>query len=163
MIDWGANAVARRAVGVKADNALNPLAAAFLRIASLGEFGLARCREASLAQLMTYLCGVEVSRDRISNARRRGRAPQAMRGSFAAIPLADEDFVRRLYRARPQALSALLQLLQPASGAQQRLQEIIVEEDEAEIERNEIEWLERTRHAVEEDVRSPQDMTVLFS
>jgi hypothetical protein len=151
MIDWESNAVARRAVGVKADNALNPLAAAFLRIASLGEFGLARGREASLAQLMTYLCGVEVSRDRISNARRRGRDPQAMRGSFAAIPLAAEGFVRRLYRTRPAALSALLQLLQPASAGWRRVQQIIVEEDELEIERSEIEWLERTHHAMEDD------------
>ena len=148
---------------MKADNALNPLAAAFLRIASLGEFGLARSPEASLAQLMTYLCGVEVSRSRISNARRRGRNPQAMAGSFAAIPLEAEEFVRRLYRTRPLALSALLQLLRPASAAWRRLQEIVVEEDEVEIERTEIEWLERTRHAVEDDERSPQNMPVHFS
>ena len=89
--------------------------------------------------------------------------PKRCAGAFAAIPLADEGFVRRLYRARPQALSALLQLLQPASAAQRRLHEIVAEEDEMEIKRNEIEWLERTRHAVEEDVRSPQNMIVLFS
>jgi hypothetical protein len=163
MTDWEANAIARRAVGVKADNVLNPLAAAFLRIASLGEFGLARSREASLVQFMTCLCGVEVSRSRISNARRRGRNPQAMAGSFAAIPLEAEEFVRRLYRTRPLALSALLQLLRPASAAWRRLQEIVVEEDEVEIERTEIEWLERTHHAVEDDERPPQNMPVHFS
>ena len=163
MIDWEANAVSRRAVGVKADNALNPLAAAFLRIASLGEFGLARSPEASLAQLMTCLCGVEVSRHRVSNAYRRGGSPQAMRGSFAAIPLAAEGFVRRLYRARPRAMAALLLLLRPASAAWRRLQEIVAEEDELEIERNEIDWLERTRHAMEDDERSPQNMPVHVS
>jgi hypothetical protein len=86
-----------------------------------------------------------------------------MRGSFSAIPLAAEEFVRRLYRRRPAALSALLQLLQPASAAWRRVQEIVVEEDEAEIERNEIEWLERTYHAMEDDERSPQSTPVQFS
>lgn len=86
-----------------------------------------------------------------------------MRGSFAALPLAAEGFVRRLYRARPQAVSALLQLLQPASAAWRRLQEIMVEEDVLEIERNEIEWLDRIRHAVEDEEVSLHDMTVQFS
>ena len=129
----------------------------------MGEFGLARSPEASLAQLMTCLCGVEVSRHRVSNAYRRGGSPQAMRGSFAAIPLAAEGFVRRLYRARPRAMAALLLLLRPASAAWRRLQEIVAEEDELEIERNEIDWLERTRHAMEDDDRSPQNMPVHLS
>ena len=60
-------------------------------------------------------------------------------------------------------MSALLLLLRPASAAWRRLQEIVAEEDELEIERNEIEWLERTRHAMEDDERSPQNMTVQFS
>ena len=60
-------------------------------------------------------------------------------------------------------MSALLLLLRPASAAWRRLQEIVAEEDELEIERNEIEWLERTRHAMEDDERSPHDMTVQFS
>ena len=86
-----------------------------------------------------------------------------MAGSFAAIPLAAEEFVRRLYRTRPLALSALLQLVRPAWAAWRRLQVIVVEEDEVEIERNEIDWLERTRHAMEDDERSLHDMTVQFS
>ena len=163
MIDWEANAASRRAVGVKADNALNPLAAAFLRIASLGEFGLTRAPEASLARLMTYLCGVEVSRHRVSNAHRRGRDPQALRGSFAAMPLAAEGFVRRLIeRARQPCRHCCSSsgLLRRRGDAFRRLSP---RKMSWKIEQSEIEWLERTRHALEDDEPSPHEMAVLLA
>ena len=88
-------------------------------------------------------------RSRISNARRRGRKPEEMRECFGAIPATDEGFIRRLYRTRPEVLrQVLLPLLTPQSAAIRRLEEILAEEDEAELVRSNDEWLERstTRH-----------------
>ena len=100
----------------------------------------------------TALCGIDVSRSRISNARRRGRGPEEMRECFGAIPATDEGFIRRLYRTRPGVLrQVLLPLLAPQSAAIRRLDEILSEEDEAELARSKIEWLERFHNAVRDD------------
>ena len=42
---------------------------------------------------MTALCGIDVSRSRISNARRRGGDPEEMRECFGGIPATDESFI----------------------------------------------------------------------
>ena len=152
MISWTENVSARRAAGVKADNSLGPLTAAFLRIMTLGAFGVKRGTDDALGRAMTALCGIDVSRSRISNARRRGRNPEEMRGRFGAIPVQDEGFVRRLYRTRPEVLrGVLIPLLTPRSAAILRLDEILAEEDEAELARSEIEWLERFHNAIRDD------------
>jgi hypothetical protein len=144
MISWAENASARRAAGVKSDNSLGPLTAAFLRIVALGAFGVKRIPDNDLGRVMTALCRIHVDRTRISNARRRGRDPEEMRGSFGAIPATDEGLVRRLYRTRPDVLRhVFLPLLTPHSAAFRRLEEILAEEDEAELARSELEWLER--------------------
>jgi type VI protein secretion system component VasF len=102
--------------------------------------------------MMTALCGIDVSRSRISNARRRGRDPEEMRECFGAIPATDEGFIRRLYRTRPEVLrQVLLPLLTPQSAAIRRLEEILAEEDEAELARSKVEWLERFHNAVRDD------------
>ena len=75
-----------------------------------------------LGRVMTALCGIDVTRSRISNARRRGRDPEEMRECFGAIPATDEGFIRRLYRTRPEVLrQVLLPLLTPQSAAIRRL------------------------------------------
>jgi len=105
-----------------------------------------------LGRVMTALCGIDVSRSRISNARRRGRDPEEMRECFGAIPATDEGFIRRLYRTRPDVLrQVLLPLLTPQSAAIRRLEEILAEEDEAELARAKVEWLERFHNAVRDD------------
>jgi hypothetical protein len=144
MISWAESASVRRVAGVKSDNSLGPLTAAFLRIVALGAFGVKRATDDDLGRVMTALCGIDVSRSRISNARRRGRDPEKMRESFGVIPAMDEGLIRRLYRTRPDVLShVLLPLLTPHSAAIRRLEEILAEEDEAELARCEVEWLER--------------------
>ena len=105
-----------------------------------------------LGRVMTALCGIDVTRSRISNARRRGRDPEEMRECFGAIPATDEGFIRRLYRTRPDVLrQVLLPLLTPQSAAIRRLEEILAEEDEAELARSKVEWLERFHNAVRDD------------
>ena len=152
MISWAENVSARCAAGVKFDNSLSPLTAAFLRIVALGAFGVKRVTDHDLGRVMTALCGIDVSRSRISNARRRGRDPEKMRGSFGVIPAMDEGLVRRLYRTRPVVLRhVLLPLLTPHSAAFRRLEEILAEEDEAELARSEVEWLERFHDEVRDD------------
>jgi hypothetical protein len=152
MIAWAESVSARRAAGVKSDNSLGPLAAAFLRIVALRAFGVKRVTDDELGTVMTALCGIEVSRWRISNARRRGRDPEKMRECFGVIPATDEGLIRRLYRTRPDVLrQVLLPLLTPHSAAIRRLQEIFAEEDETELERSEIEWLERFHDVVRDD------------
>ena len=47
----------------------------------------------------------------------------------------------------------LLPLLRPQSAAIRRLEEILAEEDEAELARSEVEWLERFHDAVRDDAR----------
>ena len=75
-----------------------------------------------------------------------------MRECFGAIPATDEGFIRRLYRTRPEVLRrALLPLLNPQSAAIRRLEEILAEEDEAELARSKVEWLERFHNAVRDD------------
>jgi len=153
MISWAESVSARRAAGVKSDNSLGPLTAAFLRIVALGAFGVRRAPDDDLGRVMTALCGIDVSRSRLSNARRRGRDPEKMRESFGVIPATDEGFVRRLYRTRPDVLRhVLLPLLTPHSAAIRRLEEILAEEDEAELARSEFEWLERVHDEVRDDV-----------
>jgi hypothetical protein len=101
---------------------------------------------------MTALCGIDVSRSRISNARRRGRNPEEMRECFGAIPATDEGFIRRLYRTRPEVLRrVLLPLLTPQSAAIRRLEDILAEEDEAELVRSNDQWLECFHDAVRDD------------
>jgi hypothetical protein len=64
----------------------------------------------------------------------------------------DESFIRRLYRTRPEVLSrALLPLLTPQSAAIRGLEEILAEEDEAELARCGVEWLERFHNTVQDD------------
>jgi hypothetical protein len=152
MISWAENISARRAAGVKSGNSLGPLTAAFLRIVAVGAFDVAPGTDDELERVMTALCGIDVSRSRISNARRRGRDPEQMRECFGAIPATDEGFIRRLYRTRPEVLRrALLPLLNPQSAAIRRLEEILAEEDEAELARSKVEWLERFHNAVRDD------------
>jgi hypothetical protein len=152
MISWVDNIGERRAAGVKSDNWLGPLMAAFLRIVALGAFGVRSVTDDDLGRVMTALCGIDVSRARISNARRRGRDSEKMRGSFGVIPPMDEGFIRRLYRTRPDALRlVLLPLLKPQSAAIRRLEEILAQEDEAALARSEVEWLERFHDAVRDD------------
>ena len=75
-----------------------------------------------------------------------------MRECFGAIPATDEGFIRRLYRTRPEALRrVLMPLLIPHSAAIRRLEEILAEEDEAELVRSNVEWLERFHDAVRDD------------
>jgi hypothetical protein len=148
MISWAENVSARRVAGVKSDNSLGPLTAAFFRIVALGAFGVTRVPDNDLGRVMTALCGIDVHRTRISNARRRGRDPEEMRESFGVIPATDEGLVRRLYRTRPELLRhVLVPLLKPQSAAIRRLEEILAEEDEAELARSEVEWLERFHDA----------------
>ena len=86
------------------------------------------------------------------NARRRGRKPEKMRECFGAIPATDEGFIRRLYRTRPEVLRrVLMPLLTPQSAATRRLEEILAEEDNAELVRSNVEWLERFHDAVRDD------------
>jgi hypothetical protein len=152
MISWAENVSARRAAGVKSGNSLGPLTAAFLRIVALGAFDVTPGTDDELGRVMTALCGIDVSRSRISNARRRGRDPEEMRECFGAIPATDEGFIRRLYRTRPEVLrQVLLPLLTPQLAAIRRLEEIIAEEDEAELARSKVEWLERFHNAVRDD------------
>jgi hypothetical protein len=152
MISWAENVSARRAAGVKSGNSLGPLTAAFLRIVALGAFDVTPGTDDELGRVMTALCGIDVSRSRISNARRRGRDPEEMRECFGAIPATDEGFIRRLYRTRPEVLrQVLLPLLTPQSAAIRRLEEILAEEDEAELARSKVEWLERFHNAVRDD------------
>ena len=69
-----------------------------------------------------------------------------MRECFGAIPATDEGFIRRLYRTRPEVLRRiLLPLLTPQSAAIRRLEEILAEEDEAELVRSNDEWLDLTK------------------
>src|SRR5262249_15750210 len=132
MISSAENVSARRTAGVKSGNSLGPLTAAFLRIVALGAFDAMPGTDDQLERMMPALCGIEVSGARISNARRRGRDPEKMRGCFGAIPATDGGFIRRLYRTRPEVLRlVLLPLLTPQSTAIQRLEEILAEEDEA--------------------------------
>ena len=84
---------ARRAAGVKSRNSLGPLTVAFLRVVAVGAFDVTPGTDDELGRVMTALCGIDVSRSRISNARRRGRKPEEMRECFGAIPAADEDFI----------------------------------------------------------------------
>ena len=143
---------ARRAAGVKSGNSLGPLTAAFLRVVAVGAFDVTPGTDDELRRVMTVLCGIDVSRSRISNARRRGRKPEKMRECFGAIPATDEGFIRRLYRTRPEVLRrVLLPLLTPQSAAIRRLEEILAEEDEAELVRSNVEWLERFHNAVRDD------------
>ena len=152
MISWAENVNARRAAGVKSGNSLGPLTAAFLRIVALSAFDVTPGPDDELGRMMTALCGIDVSRSRISNARRRGRDPEKMRECFGVIPATDEGLIRRLYRTRPDVLrQVLLPLLTPHSAAIRRLQEIFAEEDETELERSEIEWLERFHDVVRDD------------
>ena len=135
----------------KTTRGLGPLTAAFLRIVALGAFDVTPGTDDELGRVMTALCGIDVSRPRISNARRRGGDPAEMRECFGAIPATDEGFIRRLYRTRPEVLrQVLLPLLAPQSAAIQRLVEILAEEDEAELARSKVEWLERF-HNIEHD------------
>ena len=108
MISWAENVSARRAAGVKSGNSLGPLTAAFLRIVAVGAFDVTRGTDDELGRVMTALCGIDVCRSRISNARRRGRKPEEMRECFGAIPATDEGFIRRLYRTRPEVLRRVL-------------------------------------------------------
>ena len=72
-----------------------------------------------------------------------------MRECFGAIPATDEGFIRRL-RTRPEVLRrVLIPLLTPQSAAIRRLEEILAEEDEAELVRSNVEWLERIHDADE--------------
>jgi hypothetical protein len=152
MISWAENVSARRAAGVKSGNSLGPLTAAFLRIVALGAFDITPGTDDELGRVMTALCGIDVSRSRISNARRRGRHPEEMRECFGAIPATDEGFIRRLYRTRPDVLrQVLLPLLTPQSAAIRRVEEILAEEDKAELARAKVEWLERFHNAVRDD------------
>ena len=152
MISWAENVNARRAAGVKSGNSLGPLTAAFLRIVASSAFDVTPGPDDELGRMMTALCGIDVSRSRISNARRRGRDPEEMRGCFGAMPATDEGFIRRLYRTRPEVLrQVLLRLLAPQSAAIRRLEEILAEEDEAELARAKVEWLERFHNAVRDD------------
>ena len=152
MISWAENVSARRAAGVKSGKSLGPLTAAFLRIVALGAFNVTPGTDDELGRVMTALCGIDVSRSRISNARRRGRNPEEMRECLGAIPATDEGFIRRLYRTRPEVLrQVLLPLLTPQSAAIRRLEEIFAEEDEAELVRSNDEWLERIHDAVRDD------------
>ena len=61
----GEGAGARRAAGTKTDNTLGPLTSAFLKIAALGELGMARIPDAELAAHMTKLSGVAVSTTKV--------------------------------------------------------------------------------------------------
>jgi hypothetical protein len=152
MISWAENISARHAASVKCGNSLGPLTAAFLRIVALGAFDVTPGTDDELGRVMTALCGIDVSRSRISNARRRGRKPEKMRECFGAIPATDEGFIRRLYRTRPEVLrQVLLPLLTPQSAAIRRLEEILAEEDEAELARSKVEWLERFHNAIRDD------------
>ena len=75
-----------------------------------------------------------------------------MRECFGAIPATDEGFIRRLYRTRPEVLRrVLIPLLTPQSAASPRLEEILAEEDEAELVRSNDEWLERFHNAARDD------------
>jgi hypothetical protein len=75
-----------------------------------------------------------------------------MRECFGAIPAADEGFIRRLYRTRPEVLRRVfIPLLTPQSAAIRRLEEILAEEDEAELVRSNDEWLERFHNALRDD------------
>ena len=75
-----------------------------------------------------------------------------MRECFGAIPATDEGFIRRLYRTRPEVLRrVLMPLLTPQSAAIRRLEEILAEEDEAELVRSNDEWLERFHNAARDD------------
>jgi hypothetical protein len=82
MNSWAENVGARRAAGVKSGNSLGPLSAAFLRIVASGAFGVTPGTDDELGRVMTALCGIDISRSRISNARRRGRDPEEMRECF---------------------------------------------------------------------------------
>ena len=66
MISWAENVSARRAAGVKSGNSLGPLTAAFLRIVALGAFDVTPGTDDELGRVMTALCGIDVSRSRIS-------------------------------------------------------------------------------------------------
>ena len=58
---------------------------------------------------------------------------------FGAIPATDEGFIRRLYRTRPEVLRrVLIPLLAPQSAAIRHLEEILAEEDEAELAQSEV-------------------------
>jgi hypothetical protein len=152
MISWAENISARHAASVKCGNSLGPLTAAFLRIVAVGAFDVTPGTDDELGRVMTALCGIDVFRSRISNARRRGRKPEEMRECFGAIPATDEGFIRRLYRTRPEVLRrVLMPLLAPQSAAIRRLEEILAEEDEAELVRSNVEWLERLHNAVRDD------------
>ena len=75
-----------------------------------------------------------------------------MRECFGAIPATDEGFIRRLHGTRPEVLRrVLIPLLTPQSAAIRRLEEILAEEDEAELARSKIVWLERFHNAVRND------------
>ena len=142
----------RRAAGVKSGNSLGPLTAAWVGIVALGAFDATPGTDDELGKVMTALCGSTYPDPRISNARRRGRDPEKMRECFGAIPATDEGFIRRLYRTRPEVLRrVLLPLLTPQSAAIRRLEEILAEEDEAELARSKVEWLERFHNAERDD------------
>ena len=118
----------------------------------MGAFDVTPGTDDELGRVMTALCGIDVSRSRISNARRRGRKPEEMRECFGAIPATDEGFIRRLYRTRPEVLRrVLMPLLTPQSAAIRRLEEILAEQDEAELVRSNDEWLERIHDAARDD------------
>ena len=60
-----------------------------------------------------------------------------MRECFGDIPATDEGFIRRLYQTRPEVLRrVLIPLLTPQSSAIRRLEEILAEEDDAELVRS---------------------------
>jgi type VI protein secretion system component VasF len=69
-----------------------------------------------------------------------------------SYPSDGRSLIRRLYRTRPEVLrKVLLPLLTPQSAAILRLEEILAEEDEAELARSKVEWLERFHNAVRDD------------
>ena len=75
-----------------------------------------------------------------------------MRECFGAIPATDEGFIGACTGRDPEVLGrVLIPLLTPQSAAIPRLEEILAEEDEAELVRSNDEWLERFHNAARDD------------
>jgi len=87
------------------------------------------------------------------------RYEPALRAAYNAVRAGAVGEVRVLHAQKSYRLGTrpdffrhvLLPLLSPLSAALRRLEEILAEEDEAELAQSEVEWLERLHYAARDD------------